>query len=546
MAIVREAPTILIATDNPSQRELLVTILKNARYGILQVDNGRDALFELQNNLVDAVVAEITLPLVNGLEISRQLRSQKSTRHIPILLLSPSITRDDDILSALLSGADDCLAQPFRPQELTLKLKHMLERQHWAIERQQMVENLVWLANGTEAALTSGDFPRIDSGSGDRIGSGSGEMSADPSPAGVLGEFTTSGSHRVRLSETDWEDVEDAMQQALRYFQDGTNDEESALIKSAMTRLSNAVAQAGLYRQARAHARGLEEANEKLQELERLRNEFTNAIVHDIRSPLGSVISTLELIEMELQSRRPDFAELRELNTGARQVCEKLISLINELLDFSKLEAGSLQMSTIPMAPHDILTEAAEGWSLVARRKNIILSYGCDTQLPKVLVDPKNLQRALMNLISNAIKFTPEGGHIWLEAREIEGQQVNLGQRYLVFSVIDSGEGIPAQELPYVFDPYYQARSRTGALGTGLGLAIVKRIAAAHGGNVSVRSQVGIGSAFSIVIPVPPEESPAVSFDPITTDEMEISLGSTTETLRVITKEPASNPSETG
>ena len=174
----------------------------------------------------------------------------------------------------------------------------------------------------------------------------------------------------------------------------------------------------------------------------------------------------------------------------------------NELLDFSKMEAGVLQLEFVPIAPHEIIQEAGETWAVVSKRKNVSLSYGCDTNLPKVMADARSIQRALMNLLSNAIKFTPEGGQIWIEARLVEGQQVDAGYSYVVISVIDTGEGIPAQELPYIFDPYYQARSRTGSIGTGLGLAIVKRIAAAHGGNVSVRSQVGVGSAFSIVLPV--------------------------------------------
>ncbi|HNG94058.1 MAG TPA: ATP-binding protein [Acidobacteriota bacterium] len=492
---MRESPVILVATDNPSQRALIVSLLQNAKYRVYAASNGYEALAYVQEAVIDALIADISLDGVNGLDVCRQLRAQPTTRHIPILLISPSATRDDDVLSALLAGSDDCLATPFRPQELTLKLRHMLERQHWAVERQRVVENLVWLANSTDL-FSSGEQPKY-------------EPPPEPTPNGKPATAddtaelpTPTELFRQRPSETEWDEVEDAMQQALRYFQEVHSGEEEVLIRSAMSRLSTAVAQASLYRQARSHVAGLQEANEKLKELDRLRSEFTNAIVHDIRSPLGSVISTLELIEMELQGKKPDMGELRELINGARQVSEKMISLINELLDFSKMEAGVLQLEFVPIAPHEIIQEAGETWAVVSKRKNVSLSYGCDTNLPKVMADARSIQRALMNLLSNAIKFTPEGGQIWIEARLVEGQQVDAGYSYVVISVIDTGEGIPAQELPYIFDPYYQARSRTGSIGTGLGLAIVKRIAAAHGGNVSVRSQVGVGSAFSIVLPV--------------------------------------------
>jgi signal transduction histidine kinase len=188
--------------------------------------------------------------------------------------------------------------------------------------------------------------------------------------------------------------------------------------------------------------------------------------------------------------------------------------LVSELLDFSKLEAGKMTPVLERLEVAKIIEQVGEEFEPATRRKSIKFSYGCEDHLPTIIGDAGKLHRALSNLMSNALKFTPDGGQIWLEARLMEGTQVDAGVPYVVFSVVDSGEGIPAEDLPYVFDPYYQAASRNKDLGTGLGLAIVKRIAAAHGGNVAVRSQVGVGTAFSITLPLVPPSATQAALPP--------------------------------
>jgi len=254
-----------------------------------------------------------------------------------------------------------------------------------------------------------------------------------------------------------------------------------------------------------------------------LRTEFVNTLVHDIRSPLGTIISTMELIEQHLEETpRPRKSDILPLVTGARDIAKKLITLVSELLDFSKLEAGKMTLALERLEVAKIIEAVGEEFEPVMRRKSIKFSYGCEEHLPAIIGDAGKLHRALSNLMSNAVKFTPEGGQVWLEARLVEGSQVDAGVPYVAFSVVDSGEGIPAEDLPYIFDAYYQAAGRKRDLGTGLGLAIVKRIAAAHGGNVSVRSQVGVGTAFSIVLPLAPPsatQTPAPPPSPAATSD---------------------------
>ncbi len=489
-----QTPRILIATDDPLLSDTIASLLVSTGFETGLAQTGEEAEQAIRDGMkgdfYDALIVDIALQKCDSLDLSKRLRSKPETRHLPILFLSPYSTRDDDVPSALHAGADDVLAIPFRHQELTLKLHRMLERQRWSVERQRMVSNLLRVADGIETVLhPTGEQPLPDL--------------SDGPPASLH-------APTEEETRTKWQEVDGALAEAISALQKTSNSDESAILQRALIQLSSALNRASRYVEVRSQAKSLLDTNEQLRELDRLRSEFTNAIVHDIRSPLGTVISTLDLIEVELNSRKPNISEIREMITGARGISQKLIGLVTELLDFSKLESGKMELKLGEIIIPEMIERAGEDFEIAARKKSITLSYGCDENLPTMVGDSGKIQRALANLLSNAIKFTPPHGQVWFEARCAEDTQVDAGVPYIVFSVVDSGEGIPAQDIPYVFDPYYQAGNRNGNLGTGLGLAIVKRIAAAHGGNVAVRSQVGVGSAFSIVLPLAPSQNAIV------------------------------------
>ncbi|MBI4854259.1 MAG: HAMP domain-containing histidine kinase [Acidobacteria bacterium] len=238
-----------------------------------------------------------------------------------------------------------------------------------------------------------------------------------------------------------------------------------------------------------------------LKTLEKTRQEFVAMLVHDIRSPLTVVLGTLDLLL--IQSRKKTDIKLtpnlNALINNAYETCKQIIHMVTELLDLSRMEYSPLQLHKTSISPQELITSVVEECYASATEKQIRLNFGSSPDLKPFLADQQYLQRALVNLLSNAIKYTPERGEIWFEARAIKG---NGDQKILSFTVIDSGLGISEEEQSQVFDPYFQASNRKGQLGIGLGLAIVKKIALAHGGNVSVKSQLGVGSAFSLSIPI--------------------------------------------
>ncbi|MBX7220638.1 MAG: tetratricopeptide repeat protein [Blastocatellia bacterium] len=246
-----------------------------------------------------------------------------------------------------------------------------------------------------------------------------------------------------------------------------------------------------------AQRQALLEANLKLTEADRLKADFTAMLVHDLKSPLSVVNATLQLMgEDELVQQHN-----HQLLSASQRSVEKMLTLINEVLRVFRSDSQEIPLHPVPLNPASLLTETIEEARLAARSGSITVESHFFPDLPLIAADRIELGRVLANLLANAIKFTPVNGVIRLEARLQSGQGGEEGLTFLRISITDTGDGIPAEDLPYLFDPYRQASSKKSGLGVGLGLAIVKRIVAAHGGTVTVCSQLGVGSCFSILLP---------------------------------------------
>lgn len=246
----------------------------------------------------------------------------------------------------------------------------------------------------------------------------------------------------------------------------------------------------------------LQETVGKLEELARQREEFTAVLVHDIRSPLSTVLAALEITEMRAEEARVLDKDLKEIFGHSYRTVDHIMSLVNEILDFAKSEGGRDTMEFFALPPAPVVGEAVENIRLAAQQKNLSVVFEAAPDQGKIFLDRKRMVRAMGNLLSNAIKFTPEGGTITVTVSETTGTGLEAGKRFAVIRVEDTGAGIPARDLPYIFNPYYQAKQKTRQLGTGLGLAIVQRIVAAHGGNITAQSAEGIGTAFVIALPI--------------------------------------------
>ncbi len=247
-------------------------------------------------------------------------------------------------------------------------------------------------------------------------------------------------------------------------------------------------------RQLAESNRELNEANEKLRELSDMKEEFLALTTHDLRSPLTVISGVINFFTSgrlgDMTPEQKNMVAMMERNT------QSLIELVNDLLDASKLESGTLRLEVTAVELAPLVAELRETMLPMAKEKEIALEEHVAADLPAVSADRAKLRRVLVNLLSNAVKFTPKGGRIEVNAERD-------GDRAVRVSVTDTGVGIPPEDIARLFDKFEQARSRAtrSEKGTGLGLYITRQLVELHGGQINVESEVGRGSTFSFTIP---------------------------------------------
>ena len=229
--------------------------------------------------------------------------------------------------------------------------------------------------------------------------------------------------------------------------------------------------------------------------LEACQREFIAMASHDLRSPLQSIVGYLDLV---LTDEEMDVATQREFIQIARNESERLIHLANSVLDLTRLQAGQVSLTPQPTDVRPLMEQVTgEVWPL-AQRKQIALVTEIAPDLPAAMVDGEAFNRILTNLMTNAVKFTPEKGTV---------RVVAAGQGdHVLIQVCDNGPGIPAEELPKIFERFYRGSSARDRLGAGLGLTIARQLVEAQGGHIWAESTPGQGSVFSFTLPaaVPP------------------------------------------
>jgi signal transduction histidine kinase len=261
-------------------------------------------------------------------------------------------------------------------------------------------------------------------------------------------------------------------------------------------------------------------ANAELARAARLKDEFLANMSHELRTPLNAILTMSEFLHDGL------YGEINEEQLKAVKHIEEggshLLSLINNILDLSKIEAGKIKLQVETVIVEDVCRICIQKVKQMAIKKNIAILFASDDQMKTIRADERALKQILVNLINNAVKFTPAKGKVTLS---LQGDAIN---RVAHFHVIDTGIGIPEDEMGLLFKPFVQL---DGGLsrhheGTGLGLALVYKLTELHGGSVHVESEAGKGSKFTVSLPwqVPSEEAYLRYDEPPTVTKKDITV----------------------
>jgi cell cycle sensor histidine kinase DivJ len=246
--------------------------------------------------------------------------------------------------------------------------------------------------------------------------------------------------------------------------------------------------------------RALEEARAEAERANAAKNRFLATMSHELRTPLNAIIGFSEMLSTEATlmidaRRRHDYAHL--INESGHH----LLSVVNGILDMSKIESGNFEITPEPFVPAQVIADCCDMLGFKARENGIELVVKFPETLPEIVADKRSLQQIMLNLISNAIKFTQCGGRVVVTAQAADDA--------ITVVVEDTGVGIGAEDLPRIGDPFFQARSSYNRRhdGTGLGLSIVKGLLALHGGRMEIASTLGQGTRVMICLPLDCEQA---------------------------------------
>lgn len=253
-----------------------------------------------------------------------------------------------------------------------------------------------------------------------------------------------------------------------------------------------------LYNELANLQRELSKKNIELEKLNEEKNRFLGIAAHDLRNPLNAIQMYSEFLSDEaFDVLTPEQREFVSIIYSSSQF---MLRLVNDLLDVAKIESGKLELNLVRTDLIDLIKHNVILNSAMASRKNIRIDFDSDPDIPETLIDTAKIEQVLNNLIVNAIKFSSPGGVICVKVSKSDGE--------VVLSVKDQGPGIPSDEIDKLFKPFQRTsvRSTAGEDSTGLGLAIVRKIITGHKGRVWVESEVGNGSTFYVVLPLPTDD----------------------------------------
>ncbi len=457
---------VWVVDDSPLDAERARRALE-PEYDLRILRDGSVVLEELaQGKQPDVLVLDWLMPGVSGIEVCQFLRSPRgAARNVAILMLTIQ-NKTDQIVLALSAGANDFVSKPFSDDELRARVRSLI-RSKDLLERAERAEASIHklLANAPDALLA------VDV---------SGVVTYGNAEAARLFDRPAPSLAGLPLSSLVPAIPPGALREANGTFADVAI---GSRVFSPAVRLMPHDPDAGFT------ILSLRDVTDR-RNAEQRRLDFYSIVAHDVRSPLSAMLLRTDML---LQGTRGELvptvmADLRKVQGGIHA----LMRMINDFLDLAQFEGSSYRLNQQEIDFCWIIESTIDELRPLADARKISLSHTLPGRPVILSGDSRRLAQVLNNLVDNAIKFSLTGGQVTVN--------VALRGDHVLVRVEDTGGGIPAQELPTLWDRY--VRGRTSAPGTGLGLLIVKEIVEAHGGEVGVESEVGKGSAFWFRLPV--------------------------------------------
>jgi signal transduction histidine kinase len=500
---------ILVALDGTDGHEAIEFWLRQAGFDVLQASNGPELEAWIASR-PDVVVLDSELPGRTGFEFTNRLKADPATATIPIIHIAQGFTTGEWRAQGLEAGADAFLTHPVEPQELIATVRALLRVR----TAEEEVRNAAEQWQSTFDAITDAVCIIDETGELQRCNDAADTLLAqlnhggrkfhdllpagNDTPAGTAADVLASEQPLVYDSRRGdrWYTVrmypmpprDQVEPTVVAVISDDTErrraDEERAKLLANAQRAS---------KEAEISRLEAEAARAEAEKASRAKSEFLAVMSHELRTPLNAIDGYAELLELELRGPITS-AQLEDIKR-IRRSQKHLLSLINDVLNFVRLDAGTVRYEIREFSLVEALrgVEDVTAPQLRARQLRFV-RHDCDEGV-RVRADREKVEQILVNLMTNAIKFTEPDGEITLECEE-------AGDRVMV-RVRDTGRGIPADKLSEIFEPFVQVARSAGAPseGVGLGLAISRDLSRAMSGDLVAESAIGKGSVFTLTLP---------------------------------------------
>lgn len=541
-----EKPNVLIVDDQPRNLDVLEAMLGETDCTLVRATSADEALLALVRHEFAALVLDIRMPGMNGIELATLIKKRKRSQHVPILFLTAHSVNDEDVLRGYGVGAVDYLSKPidaeilkskinvfielFRKSRALAELNETLQREVAEREKAQMALQLANLelerrVNERTAALNRAHQGVRENEERLRMALevahiaawewhlSSGQMRWSIDPEVLFGFPKGSFGQELRIFRTVHHDdrprVEEATATALktgsyeaeyrgerpdgsvvwikergRVFSDTDGDRMVGISRDVTAERESALERERLLKSAR-------ESRDEAERQSRLKDEFLATLSHELRTPMNIILGWLDTLASAKPVRDPA-AVVRIVQRNA-QVQAKLIE---DLLDMNRLTSGSLRIERAPVDIESTLHAAVQGLQPTADAKGVQIVAPALPSRIAVMGDARRLQQVFWNLLHNAIKFTPARGRVELRVEQEDGR--------VRIVVHDNGSGISRDFLPHVFERFRQQDSSTTreSPGLGLGLSISKHLVELHGGTITAASAgEGLGATFVVELP---------------------------------------------
>ena len=505
---------ILVADDNADMRDYVARLLRQRGWRVDTVADGQAALEAARHSPPDLLLSDVMMPGLDGFELLRALRADGETRNVPVILLSARAGEDARV-EGIEAGATDYLVKPFSARELLARVEAHIQRESEVAEERRITKERERLlaAVQVERARLRELFAQAPAAIATLRGANHVFETANHDYLRLVGNRDIlgkpirdalpelAGQGIFELLDTVYISGEPFVGDALRVLIDSNAD--GVAEETYYTFVYQPIHEDGVISGIFVHAMDVTEqvrARQEAEDANRAKSEFLAAMSHELRTPLNAIGGYVQLMEMGIHG--PVTPAQHDALQRVHRSQQHLLSLINDVLNFAKLEAGRVEYDVADVS----LAEVVRGVVPMVEPQLSARRITCEVRIDPTVrahADREKLEQILLNLLSNAVKFTGEGGHIMVDApvRMSNGTTTSEPTQNRVFlRVTDTGCGVPREKQEVIFDPFVQVHRRltSPTEGTGLGLAISRDLARGMGGDLRVRSETGHGARFTL------------------------------------------------